>query len=242
MSIYSPNHIRTSLLVVINNELNLNKLHNHNHFLINGKPLKEYEKSYNNFFILEKDSITGTIGTYINETFSYSFYKIPKKDKHFLLDESIIPTNKIRLSKNISYNVKRKKTKHLKVYNRIEYETMRKFINDSIKSLRYFCSHLKNINYKPKLMRTNSDILRRKKYNKIGSNSYILSVKSTELKNEKKSIKKKQRQSLIHLHKMWNNKKEEVNLKKKENLSFFENDFKEFPKTSRGKPKLFFDD
>ena len=239
MSFYSPNYIRTSLLITVNNELNHYKLNNHNSFLINSKPLKEYEKSYNNFFILEKDSITGTIGTYINETFSYSFYKIPKKDKHFLLDESIIPTNKIRLSKNISYNVKRKKTKHLKVYNRIEYETMRKFINDSIKSLRYFCSHLKDI--KPKIIRTNSDVLRRKKYNKIGSNSNILSIKSNELKTEQNN-KKKHRQSLIQLHKMWNNKKEKVNINHKGNLSFFENDFKEYPKTSREKPKLFFND
>ncbi len=242
MSLYSPNYIRTSLLITVNNELNHYKLNNHNNFLINGKPLEEYEKSYENFFILEKDSITGTIGTYNKDTSSSLFYKIPQKDKNFLIDEPILPTKKIRLSKNASYNIRRQNTKNLTIYNRIKYETMRKFINDSIKSLRYFCSHLKNINYKPKLMRTNSDILRRKKYNKIGSNSYILSVKSTELKNEKKSIKKKQRQSLIHLHKMWNNKKEEVNLKKKENLSFFENDFKEFPKTSRGKPKLFFDD
>jgi hypothetical protein len=237
MSFYSPNYIRTSLLITVNNELNHYKLNNHNSFLINSKPLKEYEKSYENFFILEKDSITGTVGTYRKETFSYRFYKIPQKDKLFLIDEPIMPTNKIRLSKNISYNTKRKKTKYLTIHNRIEYETKMKFINDSIKSLRFFCSHLKDINYKPKLVRTNSDILRRKKYNKIGSNSFILSVKSNELKTEKK-IKKKQRQSLIQLHKMWNDKKEN----KKGNLSVLENDFKETPKTSREKPKLFFND
>ena len=41
---------------------------------------------------------------------------------------------------------------------------------------------------------------------------------------------------------MWNNKKEKVNINHKGNLSFFENDFKEYPKTSREKPKLFFND
>ena len=239
MSLYSPNYIRTSLLITVNNELNHYKLNNHNNFLINGKPLEEYEKSYENFFILEKDSITGTIGTYNKDTSSSLFYKIPQKDKNFLIDEPILPTKKIRLSKNASYNIRRQNTKNLTIYNRIKYETMRKFINDSIKSLRYFCSHLKDI--KPKIIRTNSDVLRRKKYNKIGSNSNILSIKSNELKTEQNN-KKKHRQSLIQLHKMWNNKKEKVNINHKGNLSFFENDFKEYPKTSREKPKLFFND
>ena len=239
MSLYSPNYIRTSLLITVNNELNHYKLNNHNNFLINGKPLEEYEKSYENFFILEKDSITGTIGTYNKDTSSSLFYKIPQKDKNFLIDEPILPTKKIRLSKNASYNIRRQNTKNLTIYNRIKYETMRKFINDSIKSLRYFCSHLKDI--KPKIIRTNSDVLRRKKYNKKGSNSNILSIKSNELKTEQNN-KKKHRQSLIQLHKMWNNKKEKVNINHKGNLSFFENDFKEYPKTSREKPKLFFND
>ena len=213
------NKIRTNLLIIINNELNEYKSKQNKSFLINSKPLKEYEKSYENFFIIEKNSITGTVGTYHKDTYCYNFYKIPLKKNLPPNEEIEIPTQKKTLAKHFECKVKRKKTRKLSVFSKIRYETQKKLIFNSIKSLRYFCYHLKDYKYKqPKILHSNSPILRRKKYCKIGSNSYLLSLKSIELKEERK---KKYRQSVIQLQKIWYDNKVKNPLKP-ENLNFLD--------------------
>ncbi len=215
----SENKIRTNLLIIINNELNEYKSKKNKSFLINSKPIKEYEKSYEKFFIIEKNSITGTVGTYHKETYSYNFYKIPLKKNLPPNEEIEIPTQKKTLAKHFECKVKRKKTRKLSVFSKIRYETQKKLIFNSIKSLRYFCYHLKDYKYKEtKIFHSKSPITRRKKYNKIGSNSYILAVKTFELKEEKK---KKYRQSVIQLQKIWSDNKVKSSLKE-ENLNFFD--------------------
>ena len=212
------NKIRTNLLITINNELNEYKTRKNVGFFLNSKPLKEYEKLYEKFVIIERNAITGTIGTYKKETYSANFYKVPLKLKYPTIEETDISTHKITLTKNV-FKTKRKKTQKINILKKNKYDTQQKRISGSIKSLRYFCSHLKDYEYQEsKIIRVNSHILRRKKYNKIGSNSYILSVKSFELKEEKKP---KHRQSVIQLQKIWSDNKVKSSLKE-ENLNFFD--------------------
>ncbi len=214
------NKIRTNLLITINNELNEYKTRKNVGFFLNSKPLKEYEKLYEKFVIIERNSITGTVGTYKKETYSDNFYKVPLKLKFPTIEETDISTHKITLTKNV-LKTKRKKTQKVNILKKNKYDTQQKKISGSIKSLRYFCSHLKDYeNQESKIIRVNSHVLRRKKYNKIGSNSYILSVKSFELKEENKP---KHRQSVIQLQKMWDDNKVKTSLKKKQTSSFFDN-------------------
>jgi hypothetical protein len=91
------NKIRASLLLIIDNELIERKNENKNTLLINSKPSKDYEEDFENYIILER-SIIGTIDTFIKKTTTnfHEFFKIPKYKS---IDQTIIPTKKIKISK-----------------------------------------------------------------------------------------------------------------------------------------------
>ena len=206
------NKIRTMLLIAINDELKKNK--KHNHFFINSKPLKEYD-DYNDYIILERD-IIGTIDIYENKTSDYhEFFKAPRYKS---IEEIIVPTRKLRISKRrnaiISIENKISLTKNLKL--KKQYQNKQKLINHSIKVLRFYCSLLKSkqVLKRTSITRNNSEIIRRKKYTNIGSNSHVLSLKSDAMKVRKIKFEN-DNDTIIHLHKMYKPKKSSKNVIKK---------------------------
>jgi len=197
------NKIRASLLLIIDNELIERKNENKNTLLINSKPSKDYEEDFENYIILER-SIIGTIDTFIKKTTTnfHEFFKIPKYKS---IDQTIIPTKKIKISKrrNAIISLQKKNNKLNDFYTKKKYETKQKLINHNIKVLRFYCSNLKSKAElkKNQIIRNNSEIIRRKKYQ---NRNDVLTVQTVSNKNRK--IKFKETNNIIHLHKMNRNK------------------------------------
>ena len=197
------NKIRASLLLIIDNELIERKNENKNTLLINSKPSKDYEEDFENYIILER-SIIGTIDTFIKKTTTnfHEFFKIPKYKS---IDQTIIPTKKIKISKrrNAIISLQKKNNKLNDFYTKKKYETKQKLINHNIKVLRFYCSNLKSKAElkKNQIIRNNSEIIRRKKYQ---NKKDVLTIQTVSNKNRK--IKFKETNNIIHLHKMNRNK------------------------------------
>ena len=224
------NKIRTSLLIIIYDELNKMKNSNKNILLINSEESKEYEKKFDKFVIIEREShMSSNKNLFENISFT-NFFNPPndfQKEKTFI-------SQKIQISKRRNAIFKVRKKKNFDFNTRKEYEFKQKLIDESVRALRFFCFHLKSkdeLNNKNN-QRNKSAILRRKKFSHIINQKSIFTLRQNNiLKRESKEIDKDS-ESIIILHKMWNSKKKKINNKKK---YYFNNSPKKCNYTTREK-------
>lgn len=225
------NQIRTNLLITINNELTKLKNSKHNELLVNSIESNEYEKNFENFVILERDA---HMSSNINLTANVSFTDFFNPPPNYYQTEKNFISQKIKLSKRRNAIFKIRKKRHIDFYLKKEYEIKKKKINESIRSLRFFCSHLKSreeINNKNN-QRNKSAIVRRKKFSHIISQKGILTLRDynnlkTQTENEKDS------ENVIKLHKMWKSKKKKLASNKNLNTYYLNTSPKKNSLTSR---------
>ena len=133
------NKIRTSLLIIIYDELNKMKNSNKNILLVNSEESKEYEKKFDNFVIIEREShMSSNKNLFENISFT-NFFNPPndfQKEKTFI-------SQKIQISKRRNAIFKVRKKKKFDFNMRKEYEFKQKLIEESVRALRFFCFHLK---------------------------------------------------------------------------------------------------
>ena len=101
------NKIRTSLLIIIYDELNKMKNSNKNILLVNSEESKEYEKKFDNFVIIERESHMSS-NKNLMENISFTNFFNPPND--FQKEKTFI-SQKIQISKrrNAIFKVRKKK-------------------------------------------------------------------------------------------------------------------------------------
>lgn len=205
------NKIRTNLLIIINSELNKMKNSNKNILLVNSEESKEYEKKFDKFVIIERES---HMSSNKNSNISFTNFFNPPND--FQKEKTFI-SQKIQISKrrNAIFQKRKKRVLNLKPQN----ENKNKILYENIQKLKNFCSHLKSKEELTKNhnQRNKSEIIRRKKFSLFNNKNNFTIIGGINLKIDKTKNNTEKDECIIKLHKMWKSDKKSIKIESDKN-------------------------